>query len=259
MTIDKMKITVLGSGSAYGCPMSFNNWRDADPLNPKNERSRASVLLEKQGRRFIIDAGPDFRRQVNENNVPDVDAVFVTHGHYDHIAGIPELPRAAKTLGHQIEIWSSLQTENELRSCFGYLFNGEEPEGCGIKWRRLPDEGAFACLGIGFETFRVPHHRWLSSGFRCGGFAYVTDWEDLPCSALERLKNLQLLLIECNNGLTPENNGHGDLEKIKGFLPELSPRHVVLTHLSARVDYDKTLAALPEGFELACDGMRFEV
>lgn len=250
-----MKITVLGSGSAYGCPMSFNNWRDADPYNPKNERTRASICIEELGRRFIVDAGPDFRGQVNKNNVPDVDAVFITHGHYDHIAGIPELPRASKTLGHPIEVWASEQTEQELRSSFGYLFNGEEPEGCGLKWCRLPDTGAFCSNGINFYTFQVPHHHWQCSAFCCGNFAYITDWEGLPLSALEYLKELKLLLIECNNGVTPEKNGHADLNKIKTLAAELHPKHVVLTHLSARVDYDKTLRELPEGFELAYDGM----
>lgn len=250
-----MKITVLGAGSAYGCPMSFNNWRDVDPHNPKNERTRASILIECQDKRFIVDAGPDFRGQVNKNNVPDVNAVFVTHGHYDHIAGIPELPRASRTLGHPIEVWASEQTERELRLSFGYLFNGEEPEGCGLKWCRLPDKGRFNCCGADFDTFQVPHHRWQCSAFRCGDFAYVTDWEDMPLPAFECLKGLRLLLIECNNGLVPEKNGHADLEKIKILAAELCPRHVVLTHLSARVDYDKTLRELPEGFELAYDGM----
>lgn len=259
MKTDKMKITVLGSGSAYGCPMCFNHWRDADPQNPKNRRTRASILIEYQGKRFIVDAGPDFRQQVNVNNVPDVDSVFITHGHYDHISGIQELPRAAKLLGHPIEIWSSAQTEQELRQSFGYLFNGEEPEGCGIKWCRLPDEGNFNSCSIKFYTFQVPHHRWLCSAFRCEDFAYVTDWEDLPILAYEKLKGLDLLLIECNNGLSPENNGHSDLEKIKKAAEVLQPQKIVLTHLSARVDYDKTLRELPKGFDLAYDGMKLTV
>lgn len=259
MKIDEMKITVLGSGSAYGCPMCFNYWRDANPLNPKNERTRASVLIEYQSKRFIVDVGPDFRSQININNVPDVDAVFITHGHYDHIAGIPELSRAAKLLGHPIEIWSSEQTEKELRQSFVYLFNGEESEGCGIKWRRLPDTGNFKSCGVNFYTFQVPHHRWKCSAFRCEGFAYVTDWEDLPTVAYEKLTGLDLLLIECNNGLSPENNGHSDLEKIKKVAAVLCPQKVVLTHLSARVDYDKTLRELPKGFEVAYDGMVLNV
>lgn len=259
MKTDKMKITVLGSGSAYGCPMSFNNWRDADPHNPKNERTRASILLECRNKRFIVDTGPDFRRQVNANNVPDVDAVFITHGHYDHIAGIPELPRAAKTLGHPIEVWGSAETLRELQTCFGYLFRGEEPEGEGLRWRQLPDDGIFTGCGVEFETFRLPHHHLHSSAFRCGDFAYVTDWEDMPPAVQNRLCGLNLLLIECNNGTAPEKNGHADLEKIIALTEVIRPQQTILTHLSARVDYDRMSKLLPPGFRLAFDGLTAEI
>ncbi len=250
-----MKVTVLGSGSAYGCPMVFNKWRNANPSNPKNIRSRASVLIETQGKYFLIDAGPEFRQQINDNNIPDINAVFITHGHYDHIAGIPELPRASKNIGHPIEIWASQETMNELKSTFYYLFNGEEPEGVGLQWKILPNDGVFESCGVRFETFQVPHHSLRCSAFRCEDFAYVADWQDLPEQALGHLQDLDVLLIECNNGLYPEVNGHGDLEKIKHFTSIIKPQKTILTHLSARVDFEETKQELPTSFELAFDGM----
>lgn len=254
-----MKITILGSGSAYGCPMVFNHWRNAVPDNPKNERTRASIYIEEQNRRFIIDAGPDFRQQVNKNKLADVDAVFITHSHYDHIAGIPELPRAAKLLQHSIEIWASEQTTAELQKCYGYLFLGEEPESENIRWKCLPDDGVFNSCGIDFETFKVPHHHWMCSAFRCNDFVYITDWENLPVAAQSHLTGAKTWVVECNNGLFPENNGHSDLEKVIGYAEQFSPQKVVLTHLSARVDYEQTLRHLPKGFELAYDGLTFEI
>ena len=250
-----MKVTILGSGSAYGCPMVFNKWRKASPSNPKNIRSRASVLIETLGKYFLIDVGPEFRQQINDNNVPDINTVFVTHSHYDHIAGIPELPRASKNIEHPIEIWASQETMAELKSTFYYLFNGEEPEGDGLRWNLLPDDGVFESYGIRFETFQVPHHNLHCSAFRCNNFAYVADWQDLPEQALKHLYNLDVLLIECNNGLYPEINGHGDLEKIKYFTSIIKPKKTILTHLSARVDFDETKKVLPPSFELAFDGM----
>lgn len=254
-----MRIVILGSGSAYGCPMVFNNWRRLQPGNPRNRRDRASVYFEAEGKKFVIDAGPEFRSEINKCGIDDLDALFVTHGHYDHIASIPELSRASTLAEHPIEVWSSEETERELRTCFGFLFNGEEQEGCGLHWRRLPDVGGFEACGVHFRTFRVPHHRLHCSAFRYKDFAYVTDWEDMPAEGIDILRGVKLLVIECNNGLYPEKNGHSDLENVKKVAAEVKPERVVLTHLSARVDYDETAAALPENFELAYDGMELTV
>ena len=123
----------------------------------------------------------------------------------------------------------------------------------------LPDDGIFESCGVKFETFQVPHHRLHCSAFRCENFAYVADWQDLPEQALNHLQDLDVLLIECNNGLYPEVNGHGDLEKIKYFTSIIKPKKTILTHLSARVDFDETQQMLPSSFELAFDGMIVDV
>lgn len=257
-----MKITILGSGSAYGLPMVFNTWGKADSSNPQNIRTRASILMEIEDKNILIDCGPDFREQINKNKVKNIDSVFITHGHYDHIAGIPELPRATKLLGHSIDLFASSETMNNLKSSYAYLFkevNSAEPDSKNINWKLLPNDGAFTAQGLSFTTFQFPHHFLHSSAFRYQNFAYVTDWQQMPENAKTQLQNLDLLILECNNGTEPEENGHSDLFKIKEALAAIKPRQTVLTHLSARIDHNKFSQELPENCKLAYDGMQIEL
>ena len=254
-----MKITILGSGSAYGCPMCFNQWNSANPDNPKNERTRASVLFEVQGKSFLVDVGPEFRLQINRNNVKNIDAVLLTHGHYDHIGGVPELPRASKILNHALPVWASRETMDELQRSYSYLFSGGEHEGAGLRWHILPDLGEVDICGVTFETFTVPHHQLHCSAFRIGDVAYVTDWEALSAEAVERLHGLKMLLIECNNGLQEADNGHSHIARVQEYTNILQPEQVVLTHLSPRVDYETVSALLPANWRLAYDGMVLDI
>ena len=253
----KMKVTVLGSGSAYGCPMVFNSWRNADPSDERNRRSRPSVCLEVAGKTLIIDVGPDFREQINRNRITNIDAVLLTHPHYDHISSLPELIRASALLGHNIPIFANAETMADLRVSYAFMFRVDE--GAILSWHEIPDIGEFAAAGVKLRTFQVPHHHWHCSAFRCGDFAYLTDWESISPQGLQSLHGVKTLLVECNNGLYPEHNGHSDLEAVKRLAAQITPQRVVLTHLSARVDYAETAAHLPTGFELAYDGLVLDI
>jgi phosphoribosyl 1,2-cyclic phosphate phosphodiesterase len=253
-----MKITILGSGSAYGVPMAFNVWGAAHPNNPKNKRSRASLLIEDKGKAILVDAGPDFRYLINDNNVANIDAVFITHGHYDHIAGIPELPRATKTLEHGITVFATAETMAELKQSYGYLFKDKadaEPDSKSVTWQVLPDAGEFVAEGLSFKTILFQHHHIHSSAFRYQNFAYVTDWQALPDNCGEFLSGLELLVIECNNADKPEENGHSDIFKVQEVIEKFQPKRVVLSHISRRMDADDFSKKLPNSVELSYDGM----
>lgn len=131
-----MIIKILGSGSAYGLPMCFNHWGEIkDRTHPYNQRSRFSVYLEDNGHKILIDMGPEFRLQTLANNITDIDGVFLTHGHYDHIAGVPELFRAAALLGKQINVYAAEETLAELKRCYGYMFGTYQENGKDrIRW-----------------------------------------------------------------------------------------------------------------------------
>lgn len=254
-----MKVTILGAGSAYGTPMIFNRWGAAHSNNSKNRRTRASIFLEKGASNVLIDAGPDLREQINANQINDIQSVFLTHGHYDHIAGLPELPRASRLLGHKIDIYASTETLGEIKNCYAYLFSGAEKESEGLCWHELPDFGSVNLSGMDFTVFTVPHHHLHCSAFRCGDFAYITDWEGLDPKAADILQGIKLLMAECNNGFFPEKNGHSSWPEIEPRIAGLNIAKIVLGHLSARVDYDELKAALPDYAVPAHDGMVLEI
>lgn len=252
-----MKITILGSGSAYGSPMCFNSWgKDQDINEPKNMRLRPSLLLCDQGKDILVDMGPDFRTQMNQNNIRNLDAVFITHGHYDHMIGLPELWRASTLLGKPITVYASQETMQEIKSVFAYMFEtrNDDPNSRVI-WCEFKHRELLNIQGLELQTFGVPHHHLHTSCFRYQNFAYVPDFQELPQEAKSHLLGLDLLVMECNNGFEKRNNGHSDLDDVLAYIAALKPKKAILTHLSARVDYAKLKQALPKSVDVAYDGM----
>lgn len=255
-----MKITILGSGSAYGIPACFNNWGNVQNReDPHNRRSRFSVLLQDENKNILIDIGPEFRLQMNENNVTDINAVYLTHAHYDHIAGLPELIRASALLGHPITIYASAETLEEVRKSYAFMFNGYKEAGKdGLIWQEIK-AGKNTIEGMEWECFELPHNHIHSWGFRYKDLAVITDYDTISDEILNNLHGLRLWLLECNNGLEQLKNGHSNWPQIKPWLEELKPQQTLLTHISATVNEAKLKALLPPDVELAYDGLAIEI
>lgn len=256
-----MEIKILGSGSAYGSPICFNTWGDITNINnPKNIRTRPSILISDQGKNILVDMGPDFRTQINQNNITNIDALFLTHGHYDHVGGVPELWRVSSILRKHIPVFASQETLDEINKIFYYMFkaNNESVNGS-IEWNHIQLNNKFEVCGLEFTAFGVPHHNLTTTCFKYKNFAYVPDLQNLTDEAKQHMQNLDLLIIECNNGLKKLNNGHSDFEQVMAWIDELKPKNAILSHLSVKVDYEELSKLIPDNVSLAFDGMTIQI
>ncbi|MBZ9677574.1 MBL fold metallo-hydrolase [Mesorhizobium sp. ES1-1] len=265
---DRLRVTILGCGSSPGVPRITGDWGNCAPDNPKNRRMRASALIERiaaNGARttIVIDTGPDFRQQMLMASVRRIDAVVYTHPHADHIHGIDDLRGFVHDQHHRINVHADEPTMVRLRQAFGYCF--ETPAASSYPpivtphiishERPLVIEGEGGALAL--EPLPQVHGDIISLGFRIGGMAYCPDISDFPDSTADRLRDLDVLIIDALQYRT--HPSHLSLGQALGWIERLAPNHAVLTHMHVPLDYATVMTETPANVEPAYDGMVVEL
>lgn len=253
----KMKAIVLGSGSAYATPQAGGYWGAADAGNPKNRRTRASFLYSDGAFNLLIDAGPDIAWQLTDNAVARVDAVFFTHAHADHINGIPDLQRLAFNQKAPISVFCAPETLDGIRNSFDFMFSSRHNERGSDLLRWHTAEKSFEICGRNFEIFPLPHKYMNSYALKIGSFLYATDFDALPEDKAPFFEQLDCLVMETNNGFNfdAKGNGHNDFGDAFRIKERFGPKRMILTHLGIDIDYETDMRKMPDGIELAYDGM----
>jgi phosphoribosyl 1,2-cyclic phosphate phosphodiesterase len=252
-----MKITVLGCGSSGGVPLIGNNWGSCDPQNPRNRRTRASILVEDQGTTILIDTSPDMRQQLLDCGLKTLDAVLYTHTHADHCHGIDELRSVNWLTQRPIDIYADRATMSDLTSRFAYILKGAG-KGSFYKPSVVPHEieGPFTAGNIDVIPFVQNHGNIKSLGYRFGDFAYSTDVNDFDAAALEALRGIKTWVVDCVR--EKPHPTHFNLKATLKWIEEVRPDRAFLTHLNHMMDYDTLLRILPKGVEPAYDGLEIE-
>lgn len=225
--------------------------------NPRDKRTRPSVLLEYNDRCVVIDTTPDFRSQAMAVGLDRLDAVVYTHGHADHILGLDDIrPYNLKQKG-AIPIYASQETLTVLRRQFAYIFQGVPTESSlpGVELHAI--DGPFELFSLKMIPVPAMHGPVPVLGFRFGNVAYLTDFSLLPESSKPTLHNLDDFILDALRH--KPHPMHSTVEQSLALVQELRPKRAWFTHICHELAHDETNASLPENVRLAHDGLRIQV
>jgi phosphoribosyl 1,2-cyclic phosphate phosphodiesterase len=253
--------TILGCGSSGGVPRLGGHWGDCDPSNPKNRRSRCSLLLERRAAagitRVLIDTSPDMRAQLLGAGVGELDAVVYTHAHADHVHGIDDLRQIVFNTRQRLPVWADGPTQDALVARFGYAFvqPAESPYPPILDMRTIhgPFEVAGAGGPIALTPFRVDHGTMDVLGFRIGGLAYVPDVIAIPDETWPVLAGLDVWVLDALRR-TPHPT-HAHLALSLEWIARAAPRRAILTNMHIDLDHATLERELPPHVRPAHDGM----
>jgi phosphoribosyl 1,2-cyclic phosphate phosphodiesterase len=250
-----MRITVLGSGTSTGVPMVGCRCPVCSSEDPRDKRTRASIVVESRGKYILVDTSTDLRKQMIRERIPRIDAVLFTHSHADHVHGIDDLRGFHFIHKRMVPCYGERETMDVISRNFSYIFKGLEQAGYAPLMEPHVITGPFALFGMGIVPVPLVHGAMPSTGYRFGGFAYLTDLSGIPDASMALLEGLEVLLIDALR-YTPHRN-HLNIEGALGVVEKLKPKRAVFTHLTHEVPYaDGT--KLPPGVEFAYDGLEIE-
>jgi phosphoribosyl 1,2-cyclic phosphate phosphodiesterase len=257
------RVILLGTGSSAGVPWiggadGSGNWGACDPTEPRNCRTRTSIVVESdEGTRLLVDTGPDMRAQLLACRVPGVDAIVYTHAHADHITGIDDVRILNRIARRPLDAFGTKATLDELTRRFAYAFRPWQPPGFFrpvLVPREVTAGDTIEIAGLEIRLIDQDHGFSRSLGLRIGNFGYSTDVFGLDETALAALEGVDTWVVGCFLRSGPHKT-HADLPQVLDWKRRLGARRTVLTHMGNDMDWSWLVANLPAGVEPGHDGM----
>lgn len=250
-----LNLRILGCGTSSGVPRIGGDWGACDPADPRNRRTRASILVESATTRILVDTSPDMREQLLAAGVADLDAVLWTHDHADHCHGIDDLRQVAQHGRRKVMAYARGETLGPLKRRFAYAFDGRNGYPPIIEAEPLPIE-PLTIGDIMVESVDQPHGEIYSTGFRftCGGksVGYSTDFHEVTDEMIDLFTGVDLWVAD---GLRDKPHPtHAHLALTLAAIEQVKPARALITHMDNSLDYAELAARLPTGVEPAFDG-----
>lgn len=256
-----MKITVLGCGGSLGTPAPGGFWGKCDPDEPRNNRTRASLLVQSKTTNILIDASYDLRIHLNRLGLQQIDGVLLSHHHNDHINGIDDLRVIAYHSQKLIDMYSNEETMDEVHRRWPYLFETKF-EGIYVHFLKKHIIGNYDRFKIGdidIETYEQDHTTCTSLGFRFGNFAYSVDVAQLSDKSLEKLKGIEAWIVDGGAYQRESVSTHANLKRVMEWADILKPKMTYITVMTTHMDYKTLCDELPPHIRPAYDGMVLEM
>lgn len=250
-----MKLTFLGTGTSTGVPSVGCDCETCTSDDPRDKRLRVSVLIEHADQAVLVDTSSDFRQQALRHNLKRLDAVMITHCHADHIFGLDDI-RPLNFRHGALPLYASERSWKDIRRIFEYVF---EPTHFGgglpqiVPCTVLANAPFSLSPELSVTPLEVLHGRLPVTAFRFNNFAYATDLNEIPPAALESLRDLDVLVLDCLR--VRAHPTHLSLERALAYVEELRPRRTYFTHLAHDFKHARDSALLPDGVEFAYDGL----
>ncbi len=254
-----LKVRILGSGTSSGVPRIGNDWGACDPAEPRNRRTRASILVESATTRILVDTSPDLREQLLIANISHVDAVIWTHDHADHTHGIDDLRQLMQARGAPVRGIAPAATAQGLTTRFRYVFEGGGPYRAAATIEPLVDGMSVGDIVV--NSAEQPHGGIVSAGLRfrtaSRSVGYATDFNDFTPAMAQLYSGVDLWVADALRRHPHPTHPH--LAQTLRWASECGAARTVLIHMDASMDYMTLRAELPAQVEPGFDGMEIVV
>lgn len=252
----KAEILILGSGTSMGVPTLGCTCAVCTSTDPRDTRSRPSIAVQWSGHTIVIDTGQDFRQQALRERIREIDAVFYTHPHADHILGMDDLRPLTFHRTGPVPLYADDETDAVMRRVFEYTFSptAKYPTRARVELRALNGQESAEIGALRFQRVPVLHGEITVGGYRFGPVAYLTDMSGVPDSSLPLLEKLDLLIIDALRW--NYHPSHNNVEQALHWIERIQPRRALFTHIAHELGHAATEATLPPHVRLAYDGQR---
>ncbi len=253
-----MKLTFLGTGTSQGVPVIACNCEVCKSKDKKDKRLRSSVMINIDDKVIVIDSGPDFRQQMLRENVLKLDALLLTHGHKDHVAGLDDV-RAFNYLQRKaIDVYAREDVHEIIKNEFSYAFAVDKYPGVPEINLHIVENKQFEVAGIKILPIEVQHYKLKIFAYRIGDLTYITDANKITEKELSKVYGSKILVINALRK-TPHIS-HFNLQEALKIIDLISPDKAYITHISHLMGLHKLVTKeLPPNVELAYDGLKIEI
>ncbi len=249
------QLLFLGTGTSVGVPVVGCGCKVCTSGDPRNRRSRTSVVLGLPDGTLLIDTTPDLRMQLLREGIGTVDAILYTHDHVDHVYGLDDIRPICFQRGGPLPVYCESRVEARIRRAFDYAFEAPSSPGGGLPKLTLHEIGTtpFELLGTTITPLRLRHGIFDVLGFRFGKVAYCTDTNEIPEATWPLLEGLDLLVLDCLRA--SRHPTHFSITEAIAIARRVAARRTLFVHMSHEVDHAEVAGGLPPGMDLACDGL----